>query len=542
MTCSRFTAALVDVALVAGGLLVALAAHPITVAAPAAATSQATKAPEQVPERVQRTQALRPLPGQLDRTLVFNDNNPESITASGILLSTFPGTGYRNPDAHLDAVFSGSFAVFSHHVYARKPDAPATAWVALLARNRSDRAVEISLKQGATYLSQPDAPFLPLPSLLEENLGVAAAATGHQQQLAQQAPSADPEANAGRPVPFPVARARLDEQSLRRGLAGLGPIYAGPGSRVAGVLLNGDSSAGLPSGWSLAPGAVRPLLVLPIPTAQLAPEINGRNLQLHLHSTGPVSLASVAVLQDQPPDTETLLRILDGPVSPKDHRASPPGGNGPIVYSRVSGVQRGARWLGRLTDPGQPFVSVRSAPLGWPVSALVGNTLSTGQVQTAPLQPFYPGTAWAAHGNYGVTYDLVVPLLNDTPEPVQLQLAFESPLGQEPGGETLRFRVPPAPQVSFRGVVAVAGLDGSTTRWRRFHLVQRRGQLGPLLGNVSLNPGERRELRVRLIYPADATPPQLLSLLRQDTIAPEPNNGDPRLLDVDALIRPLLAE
>ena len=532
MTCSRLTAALVDVAVVAGGLLVALAASPITVAAPAAATSQAAK----VSERVQRTQDLRPLPGQLDRTLVFNDNNPESIAASGILLSTFSGEGYRNPDAHLDAVFSGPFAVFSHHVYARKPDAPATAWVALLARNRSDRAVEIGLKQGATYLSQPDAPFLPLPSLLEENLGVAAA--GRQQQPAQQPPSAD----SAHPIPSPVAQARLDEQSLRRGLAGLGPIYAGPGSRVAGVLLNGDSSAGLPSGWSLAPGAVRPLLLLPIPTAQLAPEINGRNLQLHLHSTGPVSLATVAVLQDQPPDTETLLRILDGPVSPKDHRASPPGGNGPIVYSRVSGVQRGARWHGRLTDPGQPFVSVRSAPLGWPVGALVGNTLSTGQVQTAPLEAFYPGTAWAAHGNYGVTYDLVVPLLNDTSEPVRLQLAFESPLGQEPGGETLRFRVPPAPQVSFRGVVAVAGLDGDTTRWRRFHLVQRRGQLGPPLGNVSLNPGERRELRVRLIYPADATPPQLLSLLPRDTIAPEPNDGDPRRLDVDALVRPLLAE
>ena len=536
---SRLTVALVDVALVAGGLLFAPVVPRVAVAAPAAATNQATQAPEWV----QRAQALRPLPGRLDRTLVFNDNNPESITASGILLSTFPGAGYGDPHAHLDAVFSGPFAVFSHHVYARKPDAPATAWVALLARNRSDRALEISLTQGATYLSQPDAPFLPLPSLLEENLGVAAPTTaGRQQQLAQQAPSADPEANPGRPVPSPLARARLDEQSLRQGLAGLGPIYAGPGSRVAGVLLQGGSSTRLPAAWHLAPGAVRPLLVLPIPTARLTPEINGRNLQLHLHSTGPVSLASVAVLQDQPPDPETLLQILDGPVSPKDHRASPPGGDGPIVYSRVSGVQRGVRWHGRLTDPGQPFVSVRSAPLGWPVSALAGNTLATGQVQTAPLEQFYPGTAWAAHGNYGVTYDLVVPLLNDTPEPVQLQLAFESPLEQQPGSDLLRFRVPPAPQVSFRGVVAVAGLDGDTTRWRRFHLVQRRGQLGPLLGNVSLNPGERRELRVRLIYPADATPPQLLSLLPQDTIAPEPNNGDPRRLDVDALIRPLLAE
>ena len=527
MNGSRLVAAFLDVAMVAGVWTMGLV--------PAAATTEPVEEPWQWR---QRTQALRPLPGRLDRTLVFNDNNPESITASGILLSTFPAEGYRYPEAHLDQVFKGPFAVFSHHVYARKPEAPATAWIALLARNRSDRAVQITLQQGATYLSQPDAPFLPLPSLLEENLGVST--TDQQQQPEPGKSSSDP----GHPLPSPVTSARLDEESLRRGLAGSGAIYAGPGSRVAGVLLDGSSSAGLPSGWALPPGAVRSLLVLPIPTTDLKPEINGRNLQLYLHSTGPVSLASVAVLHDQPPDPVMLKQILDGPLSPKDHRASPPGGDGPIVYSRVSGVQRGVRWYGRLTDPGRSFVSVRSAPLGWPISALAGGTMATGQVQTGTLQRFYPGTAWAAHGNYGVTYDLVLPLLNDTSEFVQLQLALESPLEREPTGETLNFRVPPARQVSFRGVIAVAGLDGEgeANRWRRFHLVQRRGQPGPLLGNVSLQPGEQRNLRVRLIYPADATPPQLLSLLRRNTIAPEPNNGDPRQLDVEALIRPLLEQ
>ena len=40
-------------------------------------------------------------------------------------------------------------------------------------------------------------------------------------------------------------------------------------------------------------------------------------------------------------------------------------------------------------------------------------TLGTGQVQTGELSRFYPGTAWAAHGNYGVEYDLTLPLVND---------------------------------------------------------------------------------------------------------------------------------
>ena len=47
----------------------------------------------------------------------------------------------------------------------------------------------------------------------------------------------------------------------------------------------------------------------------------------------------------------------------------------------------------------------------------------------------------------------------------------------------------------------------------RFHLVLRQGQKGPDLGLITLEPGETRNVRVRLIYPADATPPQVLTLL-----------------------------
>jgi hypothetical protein len=68
----------------------------------------------------------------------------------------------------------------------------------------------------------------------------------------------------------------------------------------------------------------------------------------------------------------------------------------------------------------------------------------------------------------------------------------------------------------FRGTVEVAGLDGAEGRpvgRQAFHLVQRAGQQGPALGTVSLAPGQERTLQVRLIYPADATPPQVLSLL-----------------------------
>ena len=60
---------------------------------------------------------------------------------------------------------------------------------------------------------------------------------------------------------------------------------------------------------------------------------------------------------------------------------------------------------------------------------------------------------------------------------------------------------------------------------RRFHLVLRQGQMGPDLGRISLTPGETRDVRIRLIYPADATPPQVLTLLpvKQSKTTPDIN-------------------
>jgi hypothetical protein len=64
--------------------------------------------------------------------------------------------------------------------------------------------------------------------------------------------------------------------------------------------------------------------------------------------------------------------------------------------------------------------------------------------------------------------------------------------------------------------VEVSGLDGPNNRpagRQAFHLVQRAGQEGPALGTITLAPKAMRQVQVRLIYPADATPPQVLSLL-----------------------------
>ena len=456
-------------------LMPALAGLGPSLLAPGQAWAQSA----QPSKPILRSQTVAPLAGGLDRVWMVNDNNPELITAPGILLSTFPGSGRSHPEAHLDVALNGRFDLFSHHVYAGKPEsAESTLWMAVVAQPRTPKPVTLKVLGGSTALSQSvdgleaGAPFLPLPQLL-----------------------------------------RQEGQ----------PIYSGPGSRVATELLLKQRSAVIPESWTLAPGEPTALLVLPIPVRGLDPLLNGRNLQLRLDSNGPISLAILAAFGDtsqpanQPPSLAVWQQILNGDLSPKEHPPSPQGSSGPIVYSRVSGVQVGSSWRGQLTNPGQSSLSVSRAPISWPISSLERGSLGTGQVQTAALQASYPGTAWAAHGNYGVEYNLSLPLKNDTAKPVVLQLALESPLKTNLPLGGLRFNGTPSKAVMFRGSVEVAGLDndqGQRSGRQTFHLVERSGEQGPVLGTISLAPGAQRLVQVRLIYPADATPPQVLSLLK----------------------------
>jgi hypothetical protein len=467
---------------------------PQVIAAPAR-PSQSAPAPNAGP--VLRRQTVAPLPGGLDPVLLVNDNNPELISGPGILISTFPSRGRAVPAAHLDVELNGRFDLFSHHVYAGKPETlDSTLWLAVVAQPRGDRPVQLRLLAGSTALSQSldpamaGAPFLPLPPLLAETTT---------------------------------------------------PVWSGPGSRVAGELLARTPSPELPAGWTLPTGRATTLVVLPLPVRGLDPLLNGRNLQLRLQSDGPVSLATLAAFgaNGTPPPSERWADLLNGPLSPREHQPTPRGAAGRIIYSRVSGVQIGSVWRGTITDPGQRWLSAAAAPISWPIASLERGSLGTGQVQTAELKAFYAGTAWAAHGNYGVEYDLSIPLRNTGNRPVQLELALESPLKSDQAQGGLRFNGTPSKAVMFRGPVEVSGLDSGSGRpagRQRFHLVQRAGDRSPALGTVTLGPGATRQLRVRLIYPADATPPQVLSLLPAATgrmpgpaVKQSPNQPSPSL-------------
>ena len=70
-----------------------------------------------------------------------------------------------------------------------------------------------------------------------------------------------------------------------------------------------------------------------------------------------------------------------------------------------------------------------------------------------------------------------------------------------------------AKNVFFRGTVQVRYRDErGTAQNRYFHLVQRRGQQGEALVTLTMPPGDRRTVQVDLVYPPDATPPQILTV------------------------------
>ena len=427
--------------------------------------------PARSDDAITREQTVRPLPGRLDAVLMVNDNNPELIKDDGILLSTFPDQG----EASIPVALNGRFDLFSHHVYAGTDESlVSTLWLALLMAPLGTEPVTVTLLEGSTSLSQatkPDqtqAPFLPLPPLMRETSDV---------------------------------------------------IAAGPGSRVAGDLLRGQRARELnTTTWTLTPGTPTRILQLPIPVKGLDPLLNGRNLQLRLHSSAPVALATLAAHGNgpTPPSDQHWNDLLaSGDLSSKEHSPTPRGSKGKMIYSRVSGVQIGSSWLARLTDPGKNTLSISGNALSWPISSLERGTLGTGQVQTAELKTLYPDTAWAAHGNYGVEYDLTLPLKNAGSTLQTLQLALESPIKTDASTSGLRFRRSLSGPVMFRGPIELSGLeadDGSPLGRHRVHLVLRQGQQGPPLGRVTLKPGETKDVRVRLVYPADATPPQVLTV------------------------------
>lgn len=442
---------------------------------PVLSIAQATPTPP--PQEILQPQTVRPLPGSLDNVPVFNSNSPELVQTEGILLSTFPPTGKRVSAAHLNFPLQGRFDLFAHHVF--KPTAPddlRSLYLGIILHNPSNQPVKVDVLQAASYLSQPDAPFIELSPLVENLLGT---------------------------------------------------VFAGPGDRVMNDLLRGQRQSDFPAQILIPPQQSQILLNLPIPVRELEPPINGRSTLMRLRSNGKVYAASLAMYAPLNPDgserSPTLTewqQLLDtgNLAAPRDKIPTPPEQTGgKVVYGRVAGVAQGSQWQAQLVDNSEvQYLSIPQSEqaFSYGLSMLTLGTLGTAQVQSAPLLVRYPDTAYRAHGNYGIQYSLSLPLYNNTSQSQTVTLSIQTPIKEDQLSKAgLRFLNPPASQVFFRGTVRLRyNDDQDLPRTQYVHLVQKRGQMGEPLVTLRMKQGDRRLVRVDFLYPPDATPPQVLTI------------------------------
>jgi Protein of unknown function (DUF3370) len=425
------------------------------------------------PQEISLAQEVRALPGKLDRIPVFNSNSPEKVLKEGILLSTFPGNDKAHPAAHLNYDFSGRFDVFAHHVAQAKPETDLRSlYIGIILNNPTNNPVTVKVLQGASYLSQPDAPFGNLAAQIE-----------------------DPN----------------------------GSVFAGPGSRATSDVLRDRRQSIFPEQIIIPAGGSQMLMNLPVPVRGLVPPLNGRSSYIRLQSNGKVYAASMALFApsangiERPPTMAEWQNLLNkGELSsPRDVAPTVPNSPGGITYGRVAGVSIGSRWQANLTDPGKQTLSIPAAgkAVSWGISTLVGGQFGTGQVASAKMAVRYPDTAYESHGNYGVHYSLKLPLSNPSTTARQVTVALQTPLKQESIDGVLRFLNPLPRAVHFRGTVKVSyPNDQGKMQTKYYHLVQKRGDQGSPLMTLTLPPGSNRSVQVDLLYPPDATPPQVLTL------------------------------
>ena len=418
------------------------------------------------------------LPGSLNTIPVFNSNSPEVVKTEGILLSTFSPENKANPGAHLNRIFQGEFDIFTHHIaVARENNDLSTLHEGILLQNPSDKVVTLKIRAASTYNSQPGSPFKPLPDLVENDNGL---------------------------------------------------TYAGPGDRVDQDIIRGISYIEHRS-VEIKPGEYHLLMDHQIKIEDLTPPVNGRTSLFKLESNGPLYIADLALFEKSflffkfKPKLNDWINILNqGKLSEtRDKVPSPlntqlPKGT-PFIYGRVSGVAIGNKWTGRIANQADDTFSVPESGQGtsFVLNTLYNNTLGTNQNQSAIMETRYADTAYQAHSNYGITYEIDIPLFNNSTTDKQVEISFDSPLriGENKPQTDIAFNEVAPEKINFRGEFKLKYKDDSETMQEKFiHVVQRFGQKGQPLLTLNIKPSQLKSVNITYIYPADATPPHVLTI------------------------------
>jgi len=264
------------------------------------------------------------------------------------------------------------------------------------------------------------------------------------------------------------------------------PWNTGPGDATAVQMLRGKLDDRLSDEITIPAYGRIVLFQTQLPAKGIA------NGLLRGRSDGPFQMAVIAA--EDPHSEADLFAVLDrGQLAPGriylQRVAQIQNGT---VFSRVAGVALGDTYSANLSH------DLNQGPLHVPLTSTPRHNFGTGEVQVNPLASRMVDSSLNNVGTYGVRFDINLQLRGEGP----YALVLSHPT---PNGRTF---------TAFRGSIGIQTDEG----YREVHVGMRSGQ-SLSLADLNLKPGQMNAVRITLVYPADATPGHLLSVVPEQQLA-----------------------
>ena len=280
-------------------------------------------------------------------------------------------------------------------------------------------------------------------------------------------------------------------QQYKMGVRPLGPRpwNTGPGDATAIQVLRGRLDSKLSQEITIPARSRIVLFQTPLPALGIA------NALLKGRSDGAFQMAVVAAKNPQS-DADVLAVLDQGRLAPgRVYLNRIADINGRRVFSRVGGVAIGDAYQASLNHD-----LAQQGPLHVPLTSTHRHNFGTREVQVNPLVSRMVDSSLDNVGTYGVRFDVDLNLKGSGP--YELVLSHPSTTGSS------------KPFTAFRGSFQVRTEDGL----QEMHAGLRSGQ-SVALTTLNLRPGVSNPVRVSLVYPADATPGHLLSVVPASQLA-----------------------
>ncbi len=264
------------------------------------------------------------------------------------------------------------------------------------------------------------------------------------------------------------------------------PWNTGPGDATAVQMLRGQLDRRLEDEITIPPNSRIVLFSTALPALGIA------NGLLRGRSDGPFQMAVVAA--KNPNSDADILAVLDsrrlapGRIYLSRVRQIQDG----TVFSRVAGVALGDAYTASLNH------DLNQGALHVPLTSTNRHHFGTNEVQVNQLATRMLDSSLDNVGTYGVRFDVQLNLQGAGPH----QLVLSHPT---PNGKTF---------TAFRGSIGIQSDEG----YREVHVGMRSGQSLPI-ASLNLKPGQTNTVKVSLVYPADATPGHLLSVVPDSQLA-----------------------